>query len=329
MAFLEDEPAQWHAFVISGSAFFLGILFYTIYQPLRQALGIYTLLALLTTIIYGAGSIFGNVLIGIRLKKLGDQFLLGLVLAAAFILLKILIPAFAVGTPSVPGEVTKFVTGMLLLFFAPTVEELVCRGALLMWVQFVESKNGEITPIKFWTANIIQSLFFATWHLAAYIAGWYSLTGWALASNIVAQSSAFIAAFTFGLAAGWLDTRPNVRSLIPGMVAHLVINTTVFISLSVVGTPFAIALPLSFTPSIGFMSFIAIKRNIFKDKKLINNNMNPIRKIFGLLGIEKTVRPFNWSSVYTQTGGYKTAFSPNDEENISEGDKINYLDDLE
>lgn len=230
---IEDENRV--AIIVCLIFIFLGIFFYVTFPPLQTAAGIYTLLSVVSLVIYSLNQ-FQDSVIGINLKRLGLQFLIGIGLATAFILIKIIIPSFAIGTPFLGYSVSTAVTAIIILFFAPFVEEIICRGALLGWISWAKSKGGEVTTLQFWIANSIQALFFAGLHLAAYIAGWYNLPGGAsLATDIAAQSSAFIAAFTFGLAAGFIDTRKNVKSILPSILAHLIINTTVFLSLNIVG----------------------------------------------------------------------------------------------
>lgn len=227
------EPSNRNGFLLAGAMMFI-TGFMAVLLPtgnvLKVASGVYAILAALTFVVFGLSE-FQETLVGIKLERFGIQLLLGLGLAGLFLLAKIIIPGFSIGAS---------VTAIITLFFAPIIEESLFRGALLGFITYTESKGEEVplTSVKFWVANLIQALLFAGLHLYAYINNWYSLTGGALVSNIAAQSTAFISAVVFGLAAGALDSSKRVRSLIPSMVAHLAINTIFWIGLSVVGTPF-------------------------------------------------------------------------------------------
>lgn len=227
------EPDQRNAFILAGAMMFISGFLAVILPTgnvLKTASGVYAILAAMTFVVFGL-SVFQETLVGVKLENLGMQSLLGLGLAAVFLLIKVIVPAFSVGASTI---------AIITLFFAPIIEETIFRGGLLAFIEYAEAKGEEvpITSFKFWIANLIQAFLFATLHLYAYVNNWYNLSGSALAVSIAAESSAFIAALTFGLAAGALDSHPKVRSLIPSIIAHLVINTVFFITLSVVGVPF-------------------------------------------------------------------------------------------
>lgn len=315
MALLENvELSNKIEFAVAGFFVFLGVLLSTVLpdgNPIKQAASVYFILSLATLVIYGLSE-FQDDLVGINLERLGLQLLAGLGLALFFLLVKIVIPSFSIGSS---------VTAVIILVFAPPVEEGVTRGALLGFIKYITSKGGEITPLKFWIANIVQALFFATLHLYAYVAGWYNLPGNALATNIAAQSGAFVAAFTFGILAGWVDTRENIMSLIPSIEAHFIINTVVFVSLSVVApsNPLTIfALPLGFVINGALLFAFPIgsrkkfSRNIFKPTNPLNNEENPMKNS----GISSTFIGRicdSWASLaYTYKRAFTTKPIPND-----------------
>ncbi len=242
------EPENRIAITISGIFVFIGILFYVIFPPLKTAAGIYTILSLVSLVIYSLSE-FQDSLVGINLEKLGSQILYGLGVALVFITAKIMIPGFSIGIPITPESVSSSVRAIILLGFAPVVETILTVGALLGFISYMESGGVQITKTQFWIANISQSIFFASLHLFAYVSGWYNAptTGIALA-GISAESSAFVAAFFFSLLVGFVSTRKEVRSLVPAIVAHFVVNSLVFVQLAVVGLPFTVALPLSIIP---------------------------------------------------------------------------------
>ena len=249
MAFDYLHPSNRNAIIVSGFFVFIGAFFYVIFPPLQTAAGIYTLLALVSLVIYSLSEFQGTV-VGINLEKFGFQFLAGLGIATLFILLKIFIPGFSIGIPFAPESVSTTVKAIIILGLAPFVEELFTRGALLGFINYVESSGRELTAGEFWVANSVQSLFFAGLHLLAYVLLWYSLPGGALATSIGAQSSAFIAALTFGLIAGWVDTRKGIKSLLPSIISHFVVNTLVFVSLTVVGLSIFPAISLALAANV-------------------------------------------------------------------------------
>lgn len=116
-----------------------------------------------------------------------------------------IIPRTSMAIPFVPLATV----GQWLVIFglAPSAEEIFFRCILL-------SLFLTVFKWKFIFSNLVQGILFAAYHIASY-AGEISV------SAISSVSGSFVAAFAFGLLAGYLTKRFGLMSAI---IAHMVIN---------------------------------------------------------------------------------------------------------
>lgn len=96
---------------------------------------------------------------------------------------------------------------LLVGIFAPAVEEVVFRGAILRkLLEWMKDNFGELTLANRWIAIVISSVFFATVHF---------------------NPAQIPHAFLVGLLLGWMYYRTG--SIIPGLIYHFINNTAAFL----------------------------------------------------------------------------------------------------
>ncbi len=117
------------------------------------------------------------------------------------------------------------------VLLAPFGEEFICRGVIYHYAKKTVS-DLENRKLAFWIANSIQAIMFGVLH-----------------GNIIQGTYAFL----MGLALGYLRERYN--SLLPGMLAHMLINA----ASTFVWEPIAGILPESYILySVGAVIFLAV-----------------------------------------------------------------------
>lgn len=135
--------------------------------------------------------------------------LIGALVGAFFIATKKL-TNLSLALPTIPMAGMLATTAgqwIVIVGLAPVAEELFFRCLLLsLLVTFV--------GWKFWQANLVQATAFSFYHIIAY-------AGEIAASAIMNTATAFIAAFVFGLVAGWLVKKFGLTTPI---VAHALLN---------------------------------------------------------------------------------------------------------
>jgi len=210
------------------------ILLYVVYPPLRTAVGIYGFLTLICLGIYTNG-VFQDYLIGIKKNNLFKIILIGSGIGLGFVILPRVIPGMSMGVPLLPAAVDDNLKWIVICLFAPIIEEILTRGALLGLVKYME-RDGGIKKFELWIAIIAQAIFFMLLHATSYAAGWYEAPTWAGAfGTLGAVSASLIAAFIFALVMGWLVTRDGIENLGLSIVGHYLVNQIIFVKMSVVG----------------------------------------------------------------------------------------------
>ena len=212
----------------------IDVLLYVVYPPLRTATGIYGFLVVVCLGIYTNGT-FQNYLIGIKKSNLFKVILIGAGFGLAFVILPRFIPGMSMGVPLLPATVGDNLKWVVICLFAPIIEEVLTRGALLGLVKYMEREGG-IGTFELWAAIIIQAIFFTMLHATSYAAGWYEAPTWMGAfGTLSAVSASLLAAFIFGIVAGWFVTRDGIENLGVSIVAHYIVNQILFVQMSVVG----------------------------------------------------------------------------------------------
>ena len=212
----------------------LNVLLYVVYPPLRTATGIYGFLVVIALGVYTNGT-FQDYLIGIKKSNLFKVLLIGAGFGLAFVILPRFIPGMSMGIPLLPAAVEDNLKWVVICLFAPIIEEILTRGALLGLVKYMERNRG-ISTFELWVAIIAQAIFFTLLHATSYAAGWYEAPTWMGAfGTLSAVSASLLAAFLFGVAAGWFVTRDGIENLGVSIVAHYIINQILFVQMSVVG----------------------------------------------------------------------------------------------
>ena len=208
---------------------FIAILFYVVYPPLRNAVGVYGFILALSLIIY-TRPMFQKDLIGIGTKNIFTALLVGGGIGLGFYILSKIIPGLSFGIPFVPYSVDGNLRWTIICVFAPVAEEILCRGGLmgvLKWWQ----KAGGFTKTELWITIIVQALFFTALHATAYAAGWYEAPSWLGAFGALsAVSASLIAAFIFGIIFGYIVSLNGVKNLSASIIAHFLINNILFIA---------------------------------------------------------------------------------------------------
>lgn len=215
---------------IAGIGLFLALLLYVVYPPLRSATAIYGAISLVGLFFY-TNPAFQNYLIGIPRKKLFSSLLIGGGIGLAFVILPKIIPGMSMGLPIIPASVESNLKWVVICLFAPFIEEIATRGALLGFVRYL-GRKGRSSNKVIWTAIILQAVFFVMLHALAYSSGWYQAPTWLGAYGALsAVSASLIIAGIFGLIMGYVVTRDGIKNLGVSIVAHYVINQLLFVGL--------------------------------------------------------------------------------------------------
>lgn len=209
----------------------LGVLiilagFYTIFPPLRESLNIFGVMLIISFIAYNAKE-YQEELEGINLKKGWlNMVALGASAGAIFVVVTSLVPGLSFAYPLLPNAISDTFKFILVVFFAPIVEEVFFNGVVLAFF-----KN--LWPKRKWTNITLKSIAFASFHAGAFVAGFYLLPDLATGiSQLLAVTGSFTVAFIYGMISGhfiW-SKKNNLMFTIP---FHMIINLLVF-SLSVV-----------------------------------------------------------------------------------------------
>lgn len=145
----------------------------------------------------------------------------GVVSAILFFGITKFIPGLSLAFPVVPATIGTALTFFFVVIVAPFSEEVFFRGGMLAYLKnlFPNSKH-----IPIWG----QAIFFAVWHLSAYIIGFYMLPDFVAGlDSFIANFSVFFTAFLFGLVAGYgVDRKKGstARNLWYSSTFHLLLN---------------------------------------------------------------------------------------------------------
>lgn len=201
----------------------LNLLIMSIVPTYRTAGAIYFFLLTFAWLVY-ATKPANSYVIGISSLKKG--LVEGILFGIGFIIMNRIGPSFSIGVPTLPYSLSAQVRGLIIIVQAPIAEEIVFRGALMGVLRDFYFKE------HFWPANFTQSILFMLFHFLAYgiVLGAYD--HWTqVFGAFTAISGLFIGAFTFALFSGYIAD--ETHNLIPGMIAHSIINFVIFASLAI------------------------------------------------------------------------------------------------
>jgi membrane protease YdiL (CAAX protease family) len=220
----DNNPIVW----ISGISVFLSLLLYVVYPPLRGATAIYGAMSLVSLFFY-TNPAFQSYLIGIPRKKFLSTLLIGVGAGLGFVILPKIIPGLSMGLPVLPASVESSMKWIIICIFAPFVEEIATRGALLGFIKYLGRNNHSNNKI-IWIAIISQAVFFMLLHALAYAVGWYQAPTWLGSLGLFsAVIGSLLVAFLFAIIMGFLVSRKGINSLVTSIVSHYIVNQILFI----------------------------------------------------------------------------------------------------
>ena len=229
------DPDNKLVVLLAGIGLFIALLLYVTYPPLREASSIYGAIAIVGLFFY-TNPIFQDYLIGIPKKGLLKLLLIGGAIGIGFVVLPKFIPGLSMGVPIVPASVDSNLKWVVICLFAPVLEEIATRGALLGFIKYITSKRG-VSTFELWIAIVAQAIFFVLLHALAYASGWYNAPAWTgqlgVFSQLGAVSASLIAAGIFGLIMGFIVTRKKINSLSVAILSHYIVNQLLFVGLVV------------------------------------------------------------------------------------------------
>lgn len=237
MAILSVSKENKLVVALVGISLFLALWIFIVYPDptLKNACMIYGFMAIIGLGFY-TNPAFDGYVVGIPKKNLFTSLIVGGVLGGAFVVLPRIVPGLSLGIPLIPNSVEGSLRFIVICIFAPILEEVLCRGSLLGFVNYL-NKKGRRNEAIVWLAIVIQALFFVGLHFLAYSNGWYNAPTWLGATgvfaNLSAVSASLILAGVFGLVTGYIVSRDGLRNLSISIVAHFIVNTTLFVGLSV------------------------------------------------------------------------------------------------
>jgi membrane protease YdiL (CAAX protease family) len=196
-------------------------------RTLSTSLLIYTIILVISLFFYYSKD-YERYLIGFSTKNIGKILTWTGILGVVIYMVIKYLPGGSILLPYMPGQLSDDFNAIIFpILFAPIIEEIFFRGALMGFVRkFKPDKSG------IWIAIIISALAFSLFHLARYTGlgdlGTLPNIGYlisAFSSNIVP----FLFAFIFGIVAGWFVTRDGVRNLLFVILLHFLWNLFAYI----------------------------------------------------------------------------------------------------
>ena len=154
---------------------------------------------------------------GIELFDRSDwkkDVIVGVLIGAGFIVANFLIPAIAIGMPSLSMSLGDISRWLVIGLVAPVVEEILFRGALIGFISHWKK-------IPLLLAGVISAVAFMIYHLTAYGAS-------------LAVAGAYLGALIFGLLAFFVTKWRN--NLLPAIIMHSIFNSYLLFKMMVVIT---------------------------------------------------------------------------------------------
>jgi len=151
----------------------------------------------------------------------------GVLFTMVFYLATLMIPGLSLGYPLLPGTISTSFKWFLVNLVSPLTETIFFLGVVFAFFR-------KLMPRNKWMALVLTSLIFASFHLGAYILGFYQYPSFTEAMpSILANASAFIVAFLFNMVAGAFIMTKQIKNLIFGFIFHQGINIIAWIDLSI------------------------------------------------------------------------------------------------
>ncbi|MEK6882568.1 MAG: CPBP family glutamic-type intramembrane protease [Nanoarchaeota archaeon] len=151
-------------------------------------------------------------------KNIFQDLIIGIVSAIAFIFASLIFPTLSsIGIPYFPQSIASEAgRWIIVLISAPIFETILFQEFIL---DFFDEKIGNFPYI---IASIISSIAFALFHFSVY------------GENLSAVGGSFISAFSVGFAFCYL--RKYTKSILPVIIAHLILNFYILLKLTVIIT---------------------------------------------------------------------------------------------
>lgn len=204
------------------------LAFFFLNPSTRTAVSI-NLVFLLISLFVFSSKIYQNSVIGIKTSNFFSSLIFGALVGGGFYILTRFLPALSLGLPLLPNTISDQVKFIIVVIIAPFFEEVFFRGALMGFIKEFNPSKKSIA-----IANVVQALAFSLFHVGAYITGFYNLPNFTAGlSSIQANISTFTSAFSFGILAGYIVTRPKIKNLVATIALHLILNLIVFTALTV------------------------------------------------------------------------------------------------
>jgi len=145
----------------------------------------------------------------------------------------------SIGVPLLPNSIGNNLRWIVVSVFSPIFEDIL-RFSLFGFVLYLTRKCSKsscsINKKYVLLAVTIQALFFVVIHFSAYATGFYEApTALGAFTGLSAVSASLIAAFIFAWITGFICSLDGVKTYALSIVAHFVINTVLFVKLTVVG----------------------------------------------------------------------------------------------
>lgn len=182
------------------------------------ALGFNIIILLISFVVYKSTD-FEKELSGIpkdfnkNIKAVG----IGIIAVVVFLGATWLVPGLSLGYPYLPGTISTTFKWFLINIVSPLSESIFFLGVVYAFF-FKIFKNR-------WASITLSSIAFASFHLGAYILGFYQYPDFVVAFSVFwANVASFLVAFAFNFIAGWIITRPGMKNLIFGFVFHFGLN---------------------------------------------------------------------------------------------------------
>lgn len=161
-------------------------------------------------------------LLGIKTKTIFISLVSGVGFSIVFWILNQLSPAFSIGFPNLSLAISKDVRFILIVVLFPICEEIFFRSVLLGGLM-------EVYKMKEGVANVLQSLAFAIFHLAAYGLALGAYSRWIEAfSAFNAILGLFLAAGFMGFLWGYISRRDGIKNILFNIISHSAINAILF-----------------------------------------------------------------------------------------------------
>lgn len=208
-------------YLIIGIALILALLF-TLSPPIRGTIAIQFIFLGIAYFIYSTRE-FQDDTIGLDKKNTISEGFYGILFGVGFIIVFTLFPFFSMAFPRYPGAIADSLRGFLVIGVSPVVETIFFIGAIFAFLR-------NFNPRSKYLYIILISLFFASFHLGAYILGFYTLSGAEALEAVRSNISAFITAFIFNFVAMSFGLRNGVSkaNVVFFWIFHTILNIFAF-----------------------------------------------------------------------------------------------------